>query len=113
MPVTLIPVNPGDRQLMDLMTRQTNPRWMRVAACLAMEGRRVVLPRDGHPVLDGCVGCGSDGLCTVHAFHKTQAGSDVRCVRSCDACGSMVENRSFDELCTREDNPLMGIDEAF
>ena len=36
MPITLIPVNPADRDLMSLMTRKTSPRWMRIAACLAM-----------------------------------------------------------------------------
>jgi len=113
MPVTLIPVNPGDRQLMDLMTRSTNPRWMRMAACLALEGRRVVLPKDGHPVIDHCDRCNAAGLCTVHAFHKTPSGADVRCLLSCDGCGDVVEGRTFDALRAREDNPLMGIDEAF
>lgn len=113
MPVTLIPVNPNDKELMALMTRATSPRWMRVAACLAMEGRKVVLPKDGHPVMDVCSECGADGLCTVHAFHKDGGGEDVRCLLACGACGRLVEDRSFTELLAREGNPLMGIDEAF
>jgi len=113
MSVTLIPVNGQDKELIALMTRAGSPRWMRVAACLAMEGRKVVLPKDGHPVMDLCSACGADGLCTVHAFHKNGDGEDVQCLRACDACGQLVEDRSFAELRVRDENPLMGIDDAF
>lgn len=113
MAITLIPVNPTDRDLMGLMTKPSSPRWMRIAACLAMEGRKLVLPKDGHPVMDLCGACRVDGLCTVHAFHKNADGADVRCVLSCGSCGSLVENRSFSELATRDGNPLAGLDSAF
>ena len=46
MPVVLIPINRRDRVLITGMTRGGAPRWMRVAACLALEQRRVVLPRE-------------------------------------------------------------------
>lgn len=113
MAITLIPVNPQDNDLMAIMTRTASPRWMRLAACLAMEGRKVVLPKDGHPVMDLCSSCGADGLCTVHAFHKNGDGADAQCLRACGGCGRIVENRSFAELLAREGNPLMGIEEAF
>jgi len=113
MPITLIPVNPADRDLMSLMTRKTSPRWMRIAACLAMEGRKLVLPKDGHPVKDLCRGCRADGLFTIHALHKDGDGRDVRCILSCDGCGRLTEDRSFRELRAREENPLMGLDDAF
>lgn len=98
---------------MALMTRRTSPRWMRIAACLALESRRVVLVRDGHPVFDACSRCGTDGLCNIRAFHKGPDGQDARCVLVCGACSHLVEDRSLEELEAREENPLKGLRDAF
>ena len=111
--VTLIPVNPTDSSLMELMTKKTSPLWMRVSACLALEGRRLVLPKNGHPVMDVCDRCSEDALCTIHAFHKSPDGLDPRCVIACGACGRLKEDRSFHELAERRGNPLKGITDAF
>jgi hypothetical protein len=112
MPITLIPINPSDRDLMAIMIRSTSPRWMRLAACIALEGKRVVLPRNGHPILDRCDVCAAVVSWTVHAFHK-DPGGETRCLQSCDACGTLIEDRSYDSLLEREANPLRGIREAF
>ena len=86
---------------------------MRIAACLALEGRRVVLPKNGHPVLDTCPHCGTDGLCTVRAFHKDAEGGDARCLLTCDGCGGLVEARDLGVLEKRRENPLKGLRNAF
>lgn len=113
MPVVLIPINCHDRELIRTMTGNTAPRWMRMAACLALEGRKVVLPRDGHPVYDTCGECGTEGLCTVRAFHKDATGGDARCVIACDTCGAIAEDRLLAGLEARKENPLKGIRGAF
>jgi hypothetical protein len=113
MPVVLIPINPADQALIEMMTRASSPRWMRVAACLALEGRRLVMPKNGHPVIDVCQSCGTEGPSTVRAFHKDRAGEDAQCVVVCDECGAIVEDRSLETLEQRRENPLKGIRDAF
>ncbi len=113
MPVVLIPIDPKDRSLIRTMTARTAPRALRIAACLALEGRRVVLPRGGHPVYDHCLRCGTLTLATVIAFHKSASGDDARCVVGCDACGRLVEDRLLSELESRPQNPLRGLRDVF
>ncbi len=113
MPIVLIPISGGDRILLERMTAPSAPLWMRIAGCLAAEGRRVVLPKNGHPVWDDCARCQSTAPATVHAFHKDRRGLDARCILSCDRCGGLVEDRVLSHLEARPENPLAGIARSF
>lgn len=104
--VTLLEASPKDRELMKIMTRKTAPRWMRLAACIAMEGRKLVLVRDGHPVMDRCPRCGIDRLYVLHALHKKPAGGDTRAVIECTTCHDVIEDKSLTVLERRPENPL-------
>ena len=110
--ITLIPINSGDRKLMDIMTRSGSPRWMRVSACLALELRKLVLVKDGLQVADTCPSCGSPDA-IIRAFHKNALGGDPRCVLSCETCGHVAENRPLISLEKTQAAALKGFREAF
>ena len=111
--VTLIPINPADRELMTIMTRRLAPRWMKVAACLAMEGRRVVLVKDGLEIQEPCGTCEDHGQTSIRAFHKNAAGGDPRCLVVCTQCEAIAESRPLVLLERREGNALKGFRDAF
>jgi hypothetical protein len=111
--IILIPVNPRDRELVTIMTRPGSPRWMRIAACIALEGRRVVLIRDGHPALDRCELCGAEGLFNIRALHKNAEGADTRALQICETCGGIAEGRPLAVLESRPENPVKNFRRAF
>ena len=97
-PIRLIPVNPADEQLIATMTARTAPRWIRLAAVLAMEGRRVVLVSEPLPAVDVCPACGHEAIVEVRAFHKNAFGGDPRCVTVCTICAREHERRPLVSL---------------
>ena len=111
--VTLIPINPTDRDLMRIMTAKTAPRWMRVAACLALEGRKVVLIKDGLPVLDQCAVCVNPQPARLRVLHKSGPLADPAGVVACPTCGRCAENRPLAILERRAENGLNGLRAAF
>jgi hypothetical protein len=98
MSLVLVPVSPDDPNLMTMMTARGAPRWARLAACLALEGRRVLLIRDGHPVDDDCARCGPRRRWILRALHRIP-GSEARCLLTCTGCGLDVEDRLLTALC--------------
>jgi len=110
--VVLIPINPSDAKLMRIMVRKSSPRWMRIAGCLVLEKRRLVLVKDGLEVSDACPACSSPEA-VVRGFHKNVFGGDPRCLVTCTACGHVTENRPLITLEQTQGPLLAGFREAF
>ena len=111
--LVLLHIDPADAQLLHTMTRASAPRWMRLAGCLALEGRTVVLIRDGWPVLDRCAVCTTPPAARLFALHKAADGGDKRALVACPRCGRTAENRPLALIEGRPENRLSGITSVF